>query len=157
MIDDGLFNAFPKPDVVLGQHVMSLPSGNLDWRDGVVTSPPIVCKFECLDVARADRCRRPALILLSWPLQQEGGVAPSLATESCLFTNFQSSNEGAVAESPSYLTLRGFACCCCCPCCGLPFSFSCCSRCEKAGATVPRSKDRDPALIADFMHICLSF
>jgi hippurate hydrolase len=38
MIDDGLFKRFPKPDVVLGQHVMSLPSGNLDWRDGVVTS-----------------------------------------------------------------------------------------------------------------------
>ena len=27
MIDDGLFKRFPKPDVVLGQHVMSLPSG----------------------------------------------------------------------------------------------------------------------------------
>jgi len=38
MIDDGLFNRFRKPDVVLGQHVMSLPSGNLDWKDGVVTS-----------------------------------------------------------------------------------------------------------------------
>ncbi len=38
MIDDGLFERFPKPDVVLGQHVMSLPSGNIDWRDGVVTS-----------------------------------------------------------------------------------------------------------------------
>ena len=38
MIDDGLFKRFPKPDVVLGQHVMSLPSGHLDWRKGVVTS-----------------------------------------------------------------------------------------------------------------------
>src|SRR5579863_8878058 len=38
MIDDGLFKRFPKPDVVLGQHVMSLPSGQLDWRKGVVTS-----------------------------------------------------------------------------------------------------------------------
>jgi hippurate hydrolase len=38
MIDDGLFERFPKPDVVLGQHVMSLPSGNIDWREGVVTS-----------------------------------------------------------------------------------------------------------------------
>ncbi len=27
MIDDNLFKRFPKPDVVLGQHVMSLPSG----------------------------------------------------------------------------------------------------------------------------------
>jgi amidohydrolase len=38
MIDDGLFKRFTKPDVVLGQHVMSLPSGHLDWRTGVVTS-----------------------------------------------------------------------------------------------------------------------
>lgn len=38
MIDDNLFKRFAKPDVVLGQHVMSLPSGNLDWRTGVVTS-----------------------------------------------------------------------------------------------------------------------
>jgi amidohydrolase len=38
MIDDNLFKRFPKPDIVLGQHVMSLPSGHLDWRTGVVTS-----------------------------------------------------------------------------------------------------------------------
>ena len=38
MIDDGLFKRFTKPDVVLGQHVMSFPSGHLDWRTGVVTS-----------------------------------------------------------------------------------------------------------------------
>jgi amidohydrolase len=38
MIDDGLFKWFKKPDVVLGQHVISLPSGHLDWRTGVVTS-----------------------------------------------------------------------------------------------------------------------
>jgi hippurate hydrolase len=38
MIDDNLFKRFPRPDVVLGQHVMSLPSGHLNWRTGVVTS-----------------------------------------------------------------------------------------------------------------------
>ena len=38
MIDDGLFKRFSKPAVVLGQHVMSLPSGHVDWRIGVVTS-----------------------------------------------------------------------------------------------------------------------
>ena len=38
MIDDNLFERFSKPAVVLGQHVMSLPSGHLDWRTGVVTS-----------------------------------------------------------------------------------------------------------------------
>ncbi len=38
MIDDGLFKRFPKPDVVLGQHVMVGPSGVLSSRAGVVTS-----------------------------------------------------------------------------------------------------------------------
>src|SRR5581483_3254319 len=38
MIDDGMFKRFPKPDVVLGQHVMVGPSGVLSSRAGVVTS-----------------------------------------------------------------------------------------------------------------------
>ena len=38
MIDDGLFARFPKPDVVLGQHVMVGPSGAIGGRAGVVTS-----------------------------------------------------------------------------------------------------------------------
>ncbi len=38
MIDDGLFKRFPKPDVVLGQHVMVGVSGVVSSRAGVVTS-----------------------------------------------------------------------------------------------------------------------
>ena len=38
MIDDGLFKRFPKPDVVLGQHVMPGPAGVISSREGVVTS-----------------------------------------------------------------------------------------------------------------------
>lgn len=38
MIDDGLFKRFPKPDVVLGQHVMVGSSGVISSRPGVVTS-----------------------------------------------------------------------------------------------------------------------
>src|SRR4051794_2739852 len=38
MIGDGLFKRFPKPDVVLGQHVMVGSSGVLSSRAGVVTS-----------------------------------------------------------------------------------------------------------------------
>jgi len=38
MIDDGLFSRFPKPDVVLGQHVMVGPSGTLAGRAGAITS-----------------------------------------------------------------------------------------------------------------------
>src|SRR4051812_4358135 len=38
MIDDGLFERFPKPDVVLGQHVMVGPAGTLGGRTGAITS-----------------------------------------------------------------------------------------------------------------------
>src|SRR5246127_4373993 len=38
MINDGLFKRFPKPDVVLGQHVMVGCSGVLSSRAGVITS-----------------------------------------------------------------------------------------------------------------------
>ena len=38
MIDDGLFDRFPKPDIVLGQHVMVGPAGTIGGRAGVITS-----------------------------------------------------------------------------------------------------------------------
>jgi len=38
MIDDGLFDRFPKPVVVLGQHVMVGPAGTLASRAGPITS-----------------------------------------------------------------------------------------------------------------------
>src|SRR6185437_9732858 len=38
MIDDGLFKRFPRPEVVLGQHVMVGPAGNIGGRTGVITS-----------------------------------------------------------------------------------------------------------------------
>ncbi|HET6936291.1 MAG TPA: M20 family metallopeptidase [Candidatus Angelobacter sp.] len=38
MIDDGLFKRFPKPEVILGQHVMSMPAGVIGGRIGVTTS-----------------------------------------------------------------------------------------------------------------------
>lgn len=38
MIEDGLFKRFPKPDVILGQHVMCMPAGVIGGRIGVTTS-----------------------------------------------------------------------------------------------------------------------
>ncbi len=38
MINDGLFKRFPKPSVILGQHVMVGASGTIGTRSGVVTS-----------------------------------------------------------------------------------------------------------------------
>jgi hippurate hydrolase len=34
MIDDGLFDRFPRPDVIFGQHVMPAPAGQLSYRSG---------------------------------------------------------------------------------------------------------------------------
>ena len=38
MIDDELFKRFPKPDVILGQHVMVGPAGTVAGRTGAITS-----------------------------------------------------------------------------------------------------------------------
>jgi amidohydrolase len=38
MIDDGLLDRFPEPDVILGQHVMPAPAGSIGVPAGVVTS-----------------------------------------------------------------------------------------------------------------------
>jgi hippurate hydrolase len=38
MIDDGLFDRVPKPDVILGQHVMPMSAGMIASRSGAVTS-----------------------------------------------------------------------------------------------------------------------
>jgi amidohydrolase len=38
MIDDGLFDRFPKPDVILGQHVMPGSAGHLAYRGGITQS-----------------------------------------------------------------------------------------------------------------------
>ena len=38
MVDGGLLTRFPKPDVVLGQHVMVGPAGSIGSRAGVITS-----------------------------------------------------------------------------------------------------------------------
>ncbi|MGH3282400.1 MAG: M20/M25/M40 family metallo-hydrolase [Trebonia sp.] len=38
MIDDGLFERFAKPDVILGQHVMPMSAGTIAGKSGVMTS-----------------------------------------------------------------------------------------------------------------------
>ena len=38
MVDAGLLTRFPKPDVILGQHVMVGPAGSIGTRPGVITS-----------------------------------------------------------------------------------------------------------------------
>ncbi len=38
MVEDGMIRRFPKPDIVLGQHVMPLPAGQIGTRPGILLS-----------------------------------------------------------------------------------------------------------------------
>jgi hippurate hydrolase len=62
MIDDGLFKRFPKPDVVLGQHVMVGPSGTVAARAGAITSAADSLQIRLSVAALMDPCRKPVLI-----------------------------------------------------------------------------------------------
>jgi hippurate hydrolase len=51
MIDDGLFDRFPKPDVVLGQHVMPAPAGTVSYRPGTTQAAA-----DSLEIRMFGRC-----------------------------------------------------------------------------------------------------
>ena len=38
MMDDGMIDCFPKPDIILGQHVMVAAAGTVGWRSGTTLS-----------------------------------------------------------------------------------------------------------------------
>ncbi len=59
MIDDGLFERFPVPDIVLGQHVMPLPAGVLGVTAAPRWPPPTRCASCCTARAATGRARRP--------------------------------------------------------------------------------------------------
>ena len=50
MVDDGLTQRFPKPDVVLGQHVMPLPAGRIAIRSG-----PLLSRSDSLEITMFGR------------------------------------------------------------------------------------------------------
>src|SRR4029077_8770135 len=60
MIDDGLFERSPKPDVILGQHVMVGPAGTVAGRAGAITSAATACRSVYSGGGRTVRCPRPA-------------------------------------------------------------------------------------------------
>jgi amidohydrolase len=57
MIDDGLFERFAKPDVVLGQHVVPAPAGSIGWRSG--TAMAAADSFEIKLFGRGSHGSRP--------------------------------------------------------------------------------------------------
>jgi amidohydrolase len=57
MIDDGLYDRFGKPDVVLGQHVVSAPAGTIGWRSG--TAMAAADSFEIKLFGRGSHGSRP--------------------------------------------------------------------------------------------------
>ena len=64
MIDDGLFDRFPKPAVVLGQHVMVGPAGTVAGARSQSPPRPTACKSVSSAGERTVRCHRPASIPL---------------------------------------------------------------------------------------------
>jgi metal-dependent amidase/aminoacylase/carboxypeptidase family protein len=63
MIDDGLFKRFPKPDVILGQHVTAMPAGVIGGASALLPQPRTACKSNYLGAALTAPCPRRAWIL----------------------------------------------------------------------------------------------
>ena len=59
VIDDGLFDRFPKPDVIFGQHVMPAPAGLISCRAGR-RPPPTAWRCASSAAAPMARCRSRA-------------------------------------------------------------------------------------------------
>jgi hippurate hydrolase len=60
MIDDGLVQRFPKPTVVLGQHVMALPAGIVAGRAGATTSAADSLQIRFFGRGAHGPCQKPA-------------------------------------------------------------------------------------------------
>src|SRR5580704_6125062 len=60
MIDDGLFDRFANPDVVLGQHVMVGPAGTIGGRAGVITSEGDSLQFRITRSRKGAKLSTPA-------------------------------------------------------------------------------------------------
>lgn len=61
MIDDGLFDRFPKPEVVLGQHVIPLPAGLIAYKTGPALAAADALKLQLF--GRGGHGSQPALTI----------------------------------------------------------------------------------------------
>lgn len=66
MVDDGLFERFPKPDIVLGQHVSPLPAGTIAGHAGPSYAGSDSLRVRLVGKAPTDLCRRTRSIPWSW-------------------------------------------------------------------------------------------
>ncbi len=58
MVDDGLFDRFPKPDVVLGQHVAPLPAGKIAGHPGLSYAGSDSLRVRVIGRGAHGRCRK---------------------------------------------------------------------------------------------------
>lgn len=91
MIEDGLLHRFPRPDVVLGQHVVPAPAGTIGWRAGTVMAASD--SWEVILFGRGghgsmpQRSVDPVLMAASTIMRLQGVVAREIAmTESAVVT-----------------------------------------------------------------------
>ena len=62
MVDGGMLERFPKPDIILGQHVMVGEAGTVSYRSGVILSAGDSLKVSCSAVGHMARNHRHRLI-----------------------------------------------------------------------------------------------
>ena len=82
MIDDGLLDRFPKPTVILGQHVMPSRLASSATAPAPPRPPPTASRSASSAAARTGRCPKPASILLSWPRPRSCGSRRSCPASS---------------------------------------------------------------------------
>lgn len=79
MIDDGLFERFPRPDIVLGQHVGPLPAGMIGHREGAVMAGADAASVELYGRgghgSRPEATVDPVLMAASVVVRLQGVVA----------------------------------------------------------------------------------
>ncbi|SHN04159.1 amidohydrolase [Actinacidiphila paucisporea] len=91
MVEDGLFERFPRPDIVLGQHVGPLPAGMIGHREG-----PVMAAADMADVelfgrgghgSRPEATVDPVLLAASVVVRLQGVVAREVpAAETAVVT-----------------------------------------------------------------------
>lgn len=91
MIEDGLLHRFPRPDVVLGQHVAPAPAGAIGWRAGTVMAASdsweVTLFGRGAHGSMPQKSVDPVLMAASTVMRLQGVVAREVAmTESAVVT-----------------------------------------------------------------------
>jgi amidohydrolase len=117
MIDDGLYDRFPRPDIVLGQHVMPLPAGVLGLHGGPAMAAAdairIVLHGEGGHGSRPETTVDPVLMAAATVLRLQGIVSREVAAADAAVLSVGALHAGTAANiipdrAELLLSLRSF-------------------------------------------------